>query len=1094
MISLSYSVLLLLALSSGCWCKITLYALFNNAGVQGNITFYQEPQDTNVTISIHLTSLVPEPRSFDWGIYSFPVFFDTKNPCASSELGTTFHDLSKRHGSITIPSPDGMTEKFTDADIHLRGPGTIWGRALLLRTHNAQNADVRACANIMSEGDVKTVEATFTSPVAGTVIFRQGELGETTIFSNVFHTTEDYSPSSNHEWRILATDILEKSGDITRRGERRCEYLQILFDPNNIDDTDCSPYDHEKCKIGDMTRKHREAVVGATNSRYSKRFYVDTNLPLTAVEGLRTLYLVLYEKGNPFRIMACAKLNSVKPKEVRAYFNSDDLKGHILLSQSYKTQPTVVTVQIKNLRGRGTTFHIHEFPVPEHVSAQDRLCSIDTVGELYNPFELKPDSSPPPGKGTGDQYPAGDLSGKFGRLDSSPLLNLHLGIHVDFNLPLFGTYSVIGRSIVILDKDGEHWVCSNIGYPGPTIMAVATFVYPVIGQMIFRQLEDSPWSETTVFGALTYADGSINNTESHRWDVHEREPGRDFYNWTKRCESAGAQYNPHGVGAGRQYDRHCNPLNPFRCAAGDLTGKYKRLSIAAKKGNGFKNKIFYTDVHLPLTGPSKILGKGLVIHDDHAPPHRGDILACTGIRIRHPLKASVKYWFSGPAVESNVSGVINFQQESVFDITDVKVDISGLSQLASGYHVHEVWVPIDREFPCTSDSVYQHFNPFGVNVSLGPSPGVGSNDQYEVGDLSGKHGTLDDDDSRRAMYQDSNLPLHGIHSIIGRSVVIHKKVRNFRWACGTIRADYKSDNTREVIGIASFHQPGSFLVGYIRLRQLEYADGGRGDTWIEVDLRYPGKQNRNVTTGHNWAVYVNQVAHDAVEKVEASRCIASGFKWNPYIVKSDDEFYKTECNVANPFRCEMGDLSGRHGTLEIGTGKKVFTDVNLPLVGNYSVMGRSIVIFGKNGLSTKLSCANIKPDIHLIRHVTVKKHPGFTVLGFMTHMREVLDTHDWLVMQDSQSQREILDGQCVQITVHFYGPDAHRLQIEFSNLINLGSVKRNVRGREKLVTTYYKPCRNLNDANDSAVLSAPTFIFLIASIVALHLLTKNQRI
>ncbi|GFT01177.1 putative RNA-directed DNA polymerase from transposon X-element [Nephila pilipes] len=261
--------------------------------------------------------------------------------------------------------------------------------------------------------------------------------------------------------------------------------------------------------------------------------------------------------------------------------------------------------------------------------------------------------------------------------------------------------------------------------------------------------------------------------------------------------------------------------------------------------------------------------------------------------------------------------------------------------------------------------------------------------------------------------------------------------------------------------------------------QLEYADGGRGDTWMEVDLRYPGMHNRNITKGHEWAVYVNQVAHDAVEKVESSRCISAGFRWNPYIVKSDDDLYKSECNIDNPYRCEMGDLSGRLGPMEIGTGRRVFTDVNLPLVGNYSVMGRSIVIFQKEGQRNKLSCANILPDIHLVRLVTVKKNPGFTVSRFMEHMRQQLDTKDWLVVQDTQSQREILDGQCVQLTIHFYGPDAHRLQIEFSNLINLGSVRKDTRLGLKLIETYYKPCRNLNDVNMSVLSRASQFMILL---------------
>lgn len=123
-----------------------------------------------------------------------------------------------------IPAVDGMPIIFTDAELKLRGPDTIWGRSLLLRS-TAYNTDLRTCANIASDGDAKTVEAKFSSPVAGTVIFRQSELGETTIFANIFHITEEYTPSTNHEWRILATDILDTAREASRK--RRCEYLQV---------------------------------------------------------------------------------------------------------------------------------------------------------------------------------------------------------------------------------------------------------------------------------------------------------------------------------------------------------------------------------------------------------------------------------------------------------------------------------------------------------------------------------------------------------------------------------------------------------------------------------------------------------------------------------------------------------------------------------------------------------------------------------------------------------------------------------------------------------------------------------------------------
>lgn len=156
-----------------------------------------------------------------------------------------------------------------------------------------------------------------------------------------------------------------------------------------------------------------------------------------------------------------------------------------------------------------------------------------------------------------------------------------------------------------------------------------------------------------------------------------------------------------------------------------------------------------------------------------------------------------------------------------------------------------MWVLKDKEFPCSSDSVYSHFNPFGIDIRVGPSPKVGSTDQYEVGDISGKFGLLDGKLEHRVGYRDKNLPLIGQNSIIGRSVVIHKKEKSFRWVCGTIMAEAHRDKAREIVALVSLDDPRYRLTGYIRMRQFEYTDGSLSNTWIEVDLKYPGQNNKN---------------------------------------------------------------------------------------------------------------------------------------------------------------------------------------------------------------------------------------------------------
>lgn len=118
-----------------------------------------------------------------------------------------------------------------------------------------------------------------------------------------------------------------------------------------------------------------------------------------------------------------------------------------------------------------------------------------------------------------------------------------------------------------------------------------------------------------------------------------------------------------------------------------------------------------------------------------------------------------------------------------------------------------------------------------------------------MGDLSGKFGTLDNHTLYQHSYNDTMLPLFGPRSILGRSIVIHKRVQNQRWACSTIERGYSPSEARELRAIASFHHPAGYAYGYIRMTQLIHSDGSKSDTIIEVKLRHPGKNDRNMVSG-----------------------------------------------------------------------------------------------------------------------------------------------------------------------------------------------------------------------------------------------------
>lgn len=63
--------------------------------------------------------------------------------------------------------------------------------------------------------------------------------------------------------------------------------------------------------------------------------------------------------------------------------------------------------------------------------------------------------------------------------------------------------------------------------------------------------------------------------------------------------------------------------------------------------------------------------------------------------------------------------------------------------------------------------MYGHWNPRNVDPKMSPPPATGSTDQYELGDLSGKFGTLDNEVNFMTQYNDTSLPLFGYETVLG---------------------------------------------------------------------------------------------------------------------------------------------------------------------------------------------------------------------------------------------------------------------------------------------------------------------------------------
>lgn len=54
-------------------------------------------------------------------------------------------------------------------------------------------------------------------------------------------------------------------------------------------------------------------------------------------------------------------------------------------------------------------------------------------------------------------------------------------------------------------------------------------------------------------------------------------------------------------------------------------------------------------------------------------------------------------------------------------------------------------------------------------------------------------------------------------------------------------------------------------------------------------------------------------------------------------------------------------------------------DSNLPLEGEWTAIGRSIVILSPNRQSERYACANIEPDYDIIKYANIEKPPRFVL-------------------------------------------------------------------------------------------------------------------
>ena len=505
---------------------------------------------------------------------------------------------------------------------------------------------------------------------------------------------------------------------------------------------------------------------------------------------------------------------------VVASFSQKGVTGVINFTQPSVISPTIISLSLSGLDqlpNEQYPWHVHQYPFSGDL---DEPCSPSSVGGHYDPFRASKVANYTANcKLNKSLCEVGDLSGKFGPLNSTrTLFNIE-----DSSLDLYGQYSIIGRSVVLHFSNGSRYVCANIRYPQEE--DTITSYVPLRGGRIGGNIYMVQYSDnaTSVHSKLFSTDATSLN---HNWHVHSN----PVSSGDTSCSSTGGHYNPRGVNTTGDYSMLCSGSSPLQCEVGDLSGKGGRLNFENNFGRSF-----YTDTDLPMNINSiiSIANRSIVIHAADAGSGR---VVCGNIIGISPRQAIAT--FNG---DEGISGSIKFKQATPFTETKVEVSLSGLSGNADQYHIYQTPVGegIQGRQRCSMRYVGIRWNPRGV--VYGNNERI-SSDQYEVGDLSGKFGSLNGSNTYKGEFSDMNIPLFGQDSIIGRSIVIRDKAQE-RWACANIQYDMPT-----VEGTAMLNVSGNL----IRFSFVQPASDPYTDTTIFVQSVEPASQATNTTSSSSF--------------------------------------------------------------------------------------------------------------------------------------------------------------------------------------------------------------------------------------------------
>ncbi|XP_056125745.1 uncharacterized protein cusr [Rhinichthys klamathensis goyatoka] len=901
----------------GCASCVRYRAEFNMEGITGWINF----DSTELKSTVNLTG-TGTCRSFNISLTTFPVMYGHfASPCQKSNIGDSVFTFS-------VGTPQAAMNVSALFEQHL----SLEALSVLVETCNG----TRICAGLMSESQVRTWQARFFSPVGGNIFIRQvtGETGAR-VLSDL--------RTLNQTRTFTNVTILVSQSSTTN-----CTTLLGSLDPKSL------------TKLGFLS-------VGSPLEPVKSR------LEISALSsGVRFAVLDLTSS------YACAEIRKVELKVVSAVLNMQGIKGYFTFHQPSPFDLTTITVNLTNLDRRVGPYHVHQFPLPQMRSPSDSSCSNNNVGGHWNPFNVNVQAPayPPPRGSTHDRFEVGDLSARHSSLENASNFQATL---TDWNLPLFGRNSIVGRSVVIHLPNTTRFACASIGYPGEVTVAKAAFRGPVVGTVLFTQLSGEPYSDVSVFMDLSYAQLSAPSTLNHNWHVHNYPISTETDSDKACCLSTGGHWNPFYVDTTvSAYTVNCGPDSPFACEVGDIAGKQKTLDLQSEMGT-VATKNFFTDTTSWLSG---MIGRSLVVH---GPNQTAPRIACANLTLFRFSSARSSSWYGPESSE----GQIRFSQVSPQGPTILNISFTGLNTRAGGYHVHILPIKSVKE-PCSDSNIMGHFNPFSVNATSSPASGIGTVDQYEIGDISGKFGYLTGQNTFQNQYMDGNMPLSGPNSIIGRSLVIHYN-NGSRMMCADISAEDAPDGNR-VTAEAMF---SGAVTGTVMMYQQTFPDGSYGDVMLEVDVQ--ASQPLKFAEA-SWYIADEPVGSDG-------SCPGEDEMFNPFNITN-----MNNCSQMRALSCLAGDLTGRHGPISL-TKRQLYNDILLQLAGDFTVVQRSLVLRLN---STTTTCADIRAESPSAMQIFPNK-ASFSRYDFRKRVADVLNLpiSRVSILPGSPSQRS--DGKCQEV-------------------------------------------------------------------------------